>query len=283
MPEATVGYQFSLPTVAGDASVWGGFLNDNWTKLDNLLRGATALVGTRTNNGQLLGTTALVAGHVFSGVATFSGQLAVVNTSNLAPTPTSTGHAAQFGPTNGFNTRIGRDTIQSALNGAPAILRLNPAGGVVDLGPTRALAGGGIRIGGDNAINELDRYEETAPVMGFLSSSNGASASSAGAFRATRVGRVITLEGEVLTGGAVNVLAADEFVFSSVPYAPIAGLGLMSKGVCGIYVNRTNVATGVAVIDPVNARLILNLTAVRGSFTYASRRLSFSVTYTTSA
>ena len=37
MPSTTTTYSFSLPTVGGDADDWGGYLNNNWTKIDAIL------------------------------------------------------------------------------------------------------------------------------------------------------------------------------------------------------------------------------------------------------
>lgn len=37
----TTNYFFNLPTVGGSSGSWGGSLNENWTKLDNLLYGAS--------------------------------------------------------------------------------------------------------------------------------------------------------------------------------------------------------------------------------------------------
>lgn len=44
MPTNTPNYNFSLPTVGGDRSTWGGFLNANWTSLDALLTGIDAAI-----------------------------------------------------------------------------------------------------------------------------------------------------------------------------------------------------------------------------------------------
>lgn len=45
MPASTPNYSFSLPTVGGDTDVWGGFLNQNWSTLDDLLSGTTTVDG----------------------------------------------------------------------------------------------------------------------------------------------------------------------------------------------------------------------------------------------
>jgi hypothetical protein len=50
MATTTPNYNYSLPTVGGDADLWGGFLNANWTQIDTDLQavkdGAAQLAGT---------------------------------------------------------------------------------------------------------------------------------------------------------------------------------------------------------------------------------------------
>lgn len=41
MPTTTTNYSWNKPTIDGDESTWGGFLNGNWDALDTLLGGVT--------------------------------------------------------------------------------------------------------------------------------------------------------------------------------------------------------------------------------------------------
>ena len=43
MATTTTNYTFNKPAVGADTNLWGGYLNDNWAKLDNLLGGSTPL------------------------------------------------------------------------------------------------------------------------------------------------------------------------------------------------------------------------------------------------
>jgi len=43
MPASTTTYSFNKPVVGGDDDTWGGFLNDNWDDIDDLLDGTTVI------------------------------------------------------------------------------------------------------------------------------------------------------------------------------------------------------------------------------------------------
>ena len=57
MATTTPNYSFQKPTVSGDSGVWGGYLNNNFTSLDSLLGGNTAITGIDINSGSIDGTT----------------------------------------------------------------------------------------------------------------------------------------------------------------------------------------------------------------------------------
>ena len=56
MATTTPNYSFQKPTVSGDSGVWGGYLNNNFTSLDSLLGGNTAITGIDINSGSIDGT-----------------------------------------------------------------------------------------------------------------------------------------------------------------------------------------------------------------------------------
>jgi len=56
MPSNTTTYSFQKPTVSGDEDAWGGYLNANWDKTDDLFDGTTPVTGIDINSGSIDGT-----------------------------------------------------------------------------------------------------------------------------------------------------------------------------------------------------------------------------------
>jgi len=92
MPANTTTYSFQKPTVSGDADAWGGYLNANWDKTDDLFDGTTPVTGIDINSGAIDGTP-IGANSASTGAFT----TVVGTTLNL-----STGLAANLS-TNGFD------------------------------------------------------------------------------------------------------------------------------------------------------------------------------------
>jgi hypothetical protein len=92
MPANTTTYSFKKPTVSGDADAWGGYLNENWDKTDDLFDGTTPVTGIDINSGAIDGTP-IGANSASTGAFT----TVVGTTLNL-----STGLAANLS-TNGFD------------------------------------------------------------------------------------------------------------------------------------------------------------------------------------
>ena len=61
MPTTTTTYSFQKPVVGGDEDLWGGYLNSNWDKADDLLDGTTAIAPNLTEGSWKIGGTAIVA------------------------------------------------------------------------------------------------------------------------------------------------------------------------------------------------------------------------------
>jgi hypothetical protein len=106
MAGATTVYAFALPTVGGDADLWGGFLNQNWNDLDALLAGTGELDGVKIINGDLQATL-LAADEVtiLAGTGTLE-ELTVVDKLQLAGIvdegiQTKTGTSPTIGPSGG--------------------------------------------------------------------------------------------------------------------------------------------------------------------------------------
>jgi len=97
MPANTTTYSFQKPTVGGDEDAWGGYLNGNWDKTDDLLDGTTPVTGIDINSGTIdnviIGGATAAAGTF----TTINGTVITGTTLNL-----STGLAANLS-TNGFD------------------------------------------------------------------------------------------------------------------------------------------------------------------------------------
>lgn len=61
MPTTTTTYSFQKPTVGGDEDAWGGYLNANWDKTDDLLDGTTAIAPNLTAGSWKVGGVAVTA------------------------------------------------------------------------------------------------------------------------------------------------------------------------------------------------------------------------------
>ena len=53
MPANTTTYSFQKPTVGGDEDAWGGYLNGNWDKTEDLLDVTTPVTGIDNNSGTI--------------------------------------------------------------------------------------------------------------------------------------------------------------------------------------------------------------------------------------
>ena len=56
MPTNTTTYSFQKPVVGADEDDWGGYLNSNWDKVDDLFDGTSAITGIDINSGTIDGT-----------------------------------------------------------------------------------------------------------------------------------------------------------------------------------------------------------------------------------
>ena len=97
MATNTTTYSFQKPAVGGDEDAWGGYLNGNWDKTDDLLDGTTPVTGIDINSGTIDGT-------VIGGAAAAAGTFAALTGTTVAATTlnVSTGLAANLS-TNGFD------------------------------------------------------------------------------------------------------------------------------------------------------------------------------------
>ena len=53
MATNTTTYSFQKPAVGGDEDAWGGYLNANWDKTDDLFDGTTPVTGIDINSGSI--------------------------------------------------------------------------------------------------------------------------------------------------------------------------------------------------------------------------------------
>lgn len=61
MPTTTTSYSFQKPTVSGDSDAWGGYLNANWDKVDDLFDGTSQVDGIDMINATISATTLTAA------------------------------------------------------------------------------------------------------------------------------------------------------------------------------------------------------------------------------
>tara|TARA_R110000868_G_scaffold4418_3_gene27720 strand:- start:1146 stop:2225 length:1080 start_codon:yes stop_codon:yes gene_type:complete len=84
----TTTYSFLKPVVGGDVNLWGGYLNDNADKLDDLFDGTATVTGIDINGGSIdgtpIGATVRAAGAFSVLSATGLSTLAAVTASGLA-------------------------------------------------------------------------------------------------------------------------------------------------------------------------------------------------------
>tara|TARA_R100001463_G_scaffold116797_1_gene172162 strand:+ start:1590 stop:2399 length:810 start_codon:yes stop_codon:yes gene_type:complete len=102
MPANTTTYSFQKPTVGGDEDAWGGYLNGNWDKTDDLLDGTTPVTGIDINSGTIDGVViggATPAAGTFTTV-TINGDILTVSNADLDLAPNGTGKVVVRGNTN---------------------------------------------------------------------------------------------------------------------------------------------------------------------------------------
>jgi len=92
MPTNTTTYSFQKPVVGADEDSWGGYLNSNWDKVDDLFDGTVAITGIDINSGTIDGTviggSSAAAGTFTTLTATTSATLQHSASTKLATTST---------------------------------------------------------------------------------------------------------------------------------------------------------------------------------------------------
>ena len=89
MATTTTTYSFQKPTVGGDEDLWGGYLNANWDKTDDLLDGTTAIAPNLTAGSWKIGGVAVTVTaaelNLLDGVTATTAELNYVDgvTSNI--------------------------------------------------------------------------------------------------------------------------------------------------------------------------------------------------------
>jgi hypothetical protein len=103
MATNTPTYSFLKPTVGGDTSVWGGYLNTNFDDIDGLLDGTSPVTGIDINGGSIDGT--LIGAAVAS-----TGAFTTVNSSGLTTVASLLATTADINGGTIDNTVIGGTT-----------------------------------------------------------------------------------------------------------------------------------------------------------------------------
>lgn len=137
MATNTTTYSFQKPAVGGDEDAWGGYLNGNWDKTDDLLDGTTPVTGIDINSGTIDGV-------VIGGAAAAAGTFAALTGTTVAATTlnVSTGLAANLS-TNGFDiTTTSNANLDLAPNGTGTSKHLALLGVGLIFGNRRTSIGG---------------------------------------------------------------------------------------------------------------------------------------------
>ena len=87
MATNTPTYSFLKPTVGGDTSVWGGYLNTNFDDIDGLLDGTSPVTGIDINGGSIDGTPIGAAVASTGAFSTLSATTADINGGTIDGTP----------------------------------------------------------------------------------------------------------------------------------------------------------------------------------------------------
>tara|TARA_R110002126_G_scaffold98539_1_gene229417 strand:+ start:1673 stop:2545 length:873 start_codon:yes stop_codon:yes gene_type:complete len=129
MATNTTTYSFQKPAVGGDEDAWGGYLNGNWDKTDDLLDGTTPVTGIDINSGTIDGTVIGGAAAAAGTFAALTGTTVVATTLNV-----STGLAANLS-TNGYDiVTTSNADLDLAPNGTgTVVIRGNNNSGAVVL------------------------------------------------------------------------------------------------------------------------------------------------------
>ncbi len=113
MPANTTTYSFQKPTVGADEDAWGGYLNANWDKTDDLFDGTTPVTGIDINSGAIDGTpigansastgaftTLNVSTGLAANLSTNGYDIVTTSNANLDLAPNGTGKVVIRGNTN---------------------------------------------------------------------------------------------------------------------------------------------------------------------------------------
>ena len=119
----TTNYKFNIPVVGGDQNNWGGFLNENWSKIDSLLYGvsytdadantvSTIQPDLAQGSWKINSTTVTASATSINKLTTFSGTTADLNILSGASSAgvTSTELQALDGVTSNIQTQINNIT-----------------------------------------------------------------------------------------------------------------------------------------------------------------------------
>jgi len=155
----TTNYSFNLPTVGANLDSWGGLLNNNWTSVDSLLGGGTAITGIDINGGTIDGTV-------------------IGGTTTAAITGTTVTATEFVGPLTGNVTGNVTGDVTGALTGnaSTATQLATPRAIAVTSGPitTSSLNFDG---SGDVALTSLLNYDSVWPINSIYISTNAANPS----------------------------------------------------------------------------------------------------------
>jgi len=112
MPTNTTTYSFQKPVVGADEDDWGGYLNSNWDKVDDLFDGTTAITGIDINSGTIDGTVIGGSSAAAGTFTTLTASTSITGTLATAAQPNVTSLGTLTGLTIGGNLSVDGGTIK---------------------------------------------------------------------------------------------------------------------------------------------------------------------------
>ena len=162
MPTNTTTYSFQKPVVGADEDSWGGYLNSNWDKVDDLFDGTTAITGIDINSGTIDGT--VIGATTPAAITGTTGQF---NTSlNVDGTITSDGLTVDGDNASIVFTGTTGNNFITVKQGLRIDIDSDDNQGATSFGVTHGGGTGNVLIASENG--DISFYEDTGTTAKFF-------------------------------------------------------------------------------------------------------------------